>query len=362
MKKMKVVRSRKRFNGEEGSEVRDSEGNLVRFGYESDEDYAARSNAKKAAEGRKKDVEFSGRTTPSEAVKEAVDSTHYYEGEGPKPRPPAPTPSSAPKPPPATASKKSDDAESEAEARREKMLKGNFEKSKSNDAESEAEARREKMLKGDFEKSKTKTKPAKKKPETKSEEKFDSIGGGRGTFAGKTAEQEEEGRKKFAEDKVKKLQKEDKPLENVSPEFYLGPGRVLKSLHGVARSLATRETPQVAGLLGRSKNVGENLTKDMGPVEYAAGRRSMLQNQSGSSEPIRQGMNPRYRPEQGRRNAAARKAKQEEKDVQTFEGEGGRAMRKGGKVAKYAKGGSVSSASSRGDGIAQRGKTRGKMY
>lgn len=36
-------------------------------------------------------------------------------------------------------------------------------------------------------------------------------------------------------------------------------------------------------------------------------------------------------------------------------------MRKGGKVKKMAKGGSVGSASKRADGIAQRGKTRGKM-
>lgn len=36
-------------------------------------------------------------------------------------------------------------------------------------------------------------------------------------------------------------------------------------------------------------------------------------------------------------------------------------MKKGGKVKKYAKGGSVSSASKRADGCAQRGKTRGKM-
>lgn len=36
-------------------------------------------------------------------------------------------------------------------------------------------------------------------------------------------------------------------------------------------------------------------------------------------------------------------------------------MKKGGKVKAMAKGGKVSSASSRGDGIAQRGKTRGRM-
>jgi hypothetical protein len=37
-------------------------------------------------------------------------------------------------------------------------------------------------------------------------------------------------------------------------------------------------------------------------------------------------------------------------------------MKRGGKVRGYASGGSVSSASSRGDGIASKGKTRGKIY
>jgi hypothetical protein len=41
--------------------------------------------------------------------------------------------------------------------------------------------------------------------------------------------------------------------------------------------------------------------------------------------------------------------------------EAGNDMKRGGAVKKMASGGSVSSASSRGDGIAQRGKTRGKM-
>jgi hypothetical protein len=36
-------------------------------------------------------------------------------------------------------------------------------------------------------------------------------------------------------------------------------------------------------------------------------------------------------------------------------------MRRGGAVKKYASGGSVSSASKRADGIAQRGKTRGRV-
>jgi len=44
-----------------------------------------------------------------------------------------------------------------------------------------------------------------------------------------------------------------------------------------------------------------------------------------------------------------------------WEGEGGRAYKKGGKTKKMASGGKTSSASSRGDGIAQRGKTKGRI-
>jgi hypothetical protein len=45
----------------------------------------------------------------------------------------------------------------------------------------------------------------------------------------------------------------------------------------------------------------------------------------------------------------------------SFENEGGRYFKKGGATKKMASGGKVSSASSRGDGIAQRGKTKGRM-
>jgi hypothetical protein len=44
-----------------------------------------------------------------------------------------------------------------------------------------------------------------------------------------------------------------------------------------------------------------------------------------------------------------------------FENEGGRYFKKGGKTTKMASGGKTSSASSRGDGIAQRGKTKGRI-
>lgn len=61
----------------------------------------------------------------------------------------------------------------------------------------------------------------------------------------------------------------------------------------------------------------------------------------------------RYREEQ--------KKKQRGVDEIQYDTMGNPVMRKGGAVKKYASGGSVSSASKRADGIAQRGKTRGKV-
>ena len=52
------------------------------------------------------------------------------------------------------------------------------------------------------------------------------------------------------------------------------------------------------------------------------------------------------------------------KEAKKFEREAasGRGIKKGGTVKKYAAGGSVSSASKRADGIATRGKTRGRIF
>ena len=49
-------------------------------------------------------------------------------------------------------------------------------------------------------------------------------------------------------------------------------------------------------------------------------------------------------------------------DESRFADEGNPNFKRGGKVKKYAKGGSVGSASKRADGIATKGKTRGKIY
>ena len=187
-------------------------------------------------------------------------------------------------------------------------------------------------------------------------------GGGRGTMAGPTAEQIEEGRKKFAEDQgrrnLERLQREDKPLERVNPEANLMGGPALRGVKALGAALAGRmaakEAPAAAGLLGRSKNVSENLTKDMGPVQYA-GKRSMLQNQRG--EGVITPPAPVRPPRGGGKDPGARRPTRDELDEMRM---GSDYMRKGGRVKAYKSGGSVGSASKRADGIAMRGKTRGK--
>ena len=212
-------------------------------------------------------------------------------------------------------------------------------------------------------------------------------GGGRGTMAGSTAEQIEEGRKKFAEDQgrrnLERLQREDKPLERVNPEANLIGGPALRGVKALGAALAGRmaakEAPAAAGLLGRSKNVSENLTKDMGPVQYA-GKRSMLQNQRGEGvitppaapfaernkrmlmqnqrgEGVITPPAPVRPPRGGGKDPGARRPTRDELDEMRM---GSDYMRKGGKVKAYKSGGSVGSASKRADGIAMRGKTRGK--
>jgi hypothetical protein len=215
-----------------------------------------------------------------------------------------------------------------------------------------------------------------------------ASGGGRSTMAGPTAAQLEEGRKKFAEDEgrrnLQRLQREDKPLERVNPETNLMGGPALRGVKALgtalAGKLAAREAPAAAGLLGRSKGVGENLSKDMGPVEFAAGKRQMLQNQRGEGvitppaapfaernkrmlmqnqrgEGVITPPAPARPPRGGGKDPGARRPTRDELDEMRM---GSDYMRKGGRVKAYKSGGSVGSASKRADGIAMRGKTRGK--
>jgi hypothetical protein len=59
--------------------------------------------------------------------------------------------------------------------------------------------------------------------------------------------------------------------------------------------------------------------------------------------------------------AQSQRDKRKRKEDRAGMSESGEGMRKGGKVKKMAKGGSVSSASKRADGCATKGKTKGKM-
>lgn len=221
------------------------------------------------------------------------------------------------------------------------------------------------------------TKPAAQKPDAPPAGQSAPMGR---TAMGKTAEQEmaalEAGRKAKGKAEIERLQKEDKPLEQVTPEKNLIGGVPLRGAKAMASGLKEMGSylknrfgkdaaPNVAGRLGSSGKKAETLTKDMGPVEYAAGKRSMLQNQKGEGV-ITPPANPF--PERNKRML-----------LQNQRGEGvitppakpfpernkRRLLNKNSRSDDTIEmgmksGGKVSSASRRGDGIASRGKTRGR--
>jgi hypothetical protein len=129
----------------------------------------------------------------------------------------------------------------------------------------------------------------------------------------------------------RQLEASDKPLESVNPEMYFPPLRGLSALaKGLAGKKAVEEVGKRAGseISAFAKKAGDDLStfvrrprevirqaeKDITPRAPRLG-----------NEPLKLG------------------------------------MKKGGAVKKMASGGKTSSASSRGDGIAQRGKTKGRM-
>ena len=89
---------------------------------------------------------------------------------------------------------------------------------------------------------------------------------------------------------------------------------------------------------------------------------AMISGKGGMGKAMRQGFGgiaPMMIARSGYENEEEERRAQEQAAAEKAAAQGG--MRKGGKVKKMAKGGSVGSASKRADGIAQRGKTRGKM-
>jgi len=89
---------------------------------------------------------------------------------------------------------------------------------------------------------------------------------------------------------------------------------------------------------------------------------AMISGEGGMGKAMRQGFGgiaPMMIARSGYDKAEEERQAQEQAAAEQAAAQGG--MKKGGKVKKMAKGGSVGSASKRADGIAQRGKTRGKM-
>ena len=213
---------------------------------------------------------------------------------------------------------------------------------------------------------------------------------------------------------IERLQAEDKPLEGVHPEMALPPLRAIRGLMGIGKAVGEirdrieptlrgetralpaprRETPALPaprgetpalpaprsepkalsgpkaerGYTPRSEGaVGSNPAikqsgrevKDMdkGPAANEVGFNLKRESKgfsrgpaAGDSGGVSAGEASRFG--QGATKNPRGMSRSEDRNPD---------MKKGGKVKAFAKGGSVSSASSRGDGCAQRGKTRGRM-
>lgn len=219
--------------------------------------------------------------------------------------------------------------------------------------------------------------------------------------AGKTAAQEAEAettRKKLAaRADLERRQKEDKPLESVNPEFNLLGGPALRGLAGLGRGLAGKLAGErAAKQAARKKPTLSPQMKDMGPADVVKketprltfdkgsaaapklgqskgpfpGDRRQLGKEGPSSAVVpkspgrvEKNMGPvqevrRELPKPKKQSSKSQEKKKPEKrkkkdddDIGRFEGEGGKSFRRGG---------AVKNASSRGDGIASRGKTKGR--
>jgi len=162
-------------------------------------------------------------------------------------------------------------------------------------------------------------------PAKKSSEMAGNAKPSRTAAKSKIADQESEARKmgeaykKSAYDTEKQRQarmEKEQALERVSPETALIGGGGLRLMKMLAERLAGRQAAKEAG-----KAMGRRMEKDITP------RPPQLTN-----EPLKIGREPLKL-----------------------------GMKKGGAVKKYSSGGSVSSASKRADGIATKGKTRGRI-
>jgi hypothetical protein len=187
------------------------------------------------------------------------------------------------------------------------------------------------------------------------------------TAMGKTAEQEmaaiEAGKKLAGKADLERRMAYDKPLERVTPESKALATGAKEFASYVKQKMGKDAATGATKQLGHSGSKAENLTKDMGPVQYA-GKRSMLQNQRGEGV-----ITPPAAPF-AERNKRMLLQNQKGEGVITppakpFPERNKRRLlskdSRGEDVIESRKsGGKVGSASRRADGIASRGKTRGR--
>ena len=148
---------------------------------------------------------------------------------------------------------------------------------------------------------------------------------------------------------VKRLREIDKPLENVNPEEYLIPGGALKGLAALSSKLIAK---QAAKAEDKAFNAARNITPKVKQIGMDAKRIGMDARKEIGYDKKRIGYSKPKGSSSGSRNTSTSSEFKKGADDQLYP------FKKGGKVKKMASGGRVSSASSRGDGCAIRGKTR----
>jgi len=152
---------------------------------------------------------------------------------------------------------------------------------------------------------------------------------------------------------------ESQAIERVYPEQMLTPGVGVKTMASAAQNLArtgAKEAPEVVsaarGALDRAISV-ERASPKTGDMAKFSDALKTYKTKLAARDAAKEALKPRARPKaEIKRDAIGR--------ADTLD-ENGAAMKRGGSVKNYASGGSVSSASSRADGCATKGKTKGTM-
>tara|TARA_R110000868_G_scaffold47157_1_gene155048 strand:- start:109 stop:765 length:657 start_codon:yes stop_codon:yes gene_type:complete len=147
---------------------------------------------------------------------------------------------------------------------------------------------------------------------------------------------------------IKRLQAEDKPLERVEPESYLPPLRGIRAASAAKAALSSPRTSSIMDSPVAARLAAARAEKQKSGLANAQAR-------SDSQKPeisVMEGEGARsFTPKMPPKPLNKKPAR--DLDEMRFADEGNPNF--------FRKGGKVSSASSRGDGIASKGKTRGKM-